>query len=155
MTRINCIPARLLLDKHLKAHLNEGLRPINNLRNGKYVNISKESFFKYRLNSGHELFCAQHSAWTLHMWMLAKQEYDRRGFKGYGYKPSLDGIRAKYRRGYTVTLKDCEINLERIKERFMARSKPYHYLGKVIDTDCEFEAYYDYVIEQLLIEFGG
>lgn len=155
MTRVNCIPAELLLDEHLKAHLHEGLRPINNLRNGKYVNISKESFFKYRLNSGHELFCAQHSAWTLHMWLLAKQEYARRGFKGYDYKPSLDGIQAKYRRGYIVTLRDCEINLERIRQRFIIRSKPYHYLGKAIDTGRDFEAYCDYVIEQLLINFRG
>ena len=40
MTRINVIPPELMLDEWVAGHCREGLRPVNKLREGKYVNFA-------------------------------------------------------------------------------------------------------------------
>ena len=139
MTRINCIPSHLLLDEHLSAAVREGARPINEVRSGK--NNVKGAPTYWKLGKGHVLFCKKHLTWTHQQYITAKEEYYKRGFKGFDYEVDLDGIPKSYLNTYSPTKAELRTNLARICERFRKRKKPYHLNGKVIDNNTDFLYY--------------
>lgn len=140
MTRINCIPPTMLLDEHLQASVREGLRPINEVLNGKAnINNAPDS---YKLGTGHVLFCKKHLLFTKRQFELAQREYHLRGFNGFNYGcPTLD-VSTSYLNDYEPTIRDLRTNLARIIERFRKRKKPYHFRGKVVDSNKVFRLYY-------------
>lgn len=147
MTRINCIPSHLLLDEHLHAAVREGSRPINEVRSGK-DNI-KNAPVRWKLGIGHVLFCKKHLTWTHQQYVSAKEEYYKRGFNGYDFVVDLNGIPTKFLNDYKPSKAELRTNLARICERFRKRKKPYHFHGKVVDTNKDFLYYLSQVKNSL------
>jgi deoxyribonuclease (pyrimidine dimer) len=143
MTRINCIPSQHLLDEHLSAAVREGGRPINEVRSGK-DNV-KGAPSNWKLGKGHVLFCKKHLTWTHNQYLTAKGEYYKRGFKGFDYTVPLDGIPERFLVDYTPSDAELRTNLARICERWRKRKKPYHFHGKVIDTNKDFLYYLKHI----------
>lgn len=135
MTRVNVIPPEFMFDEWVAAHCREGLRPVNKLRQGKYK--SNPISGDYRLNYGHELWCAYHSTFTSLQWLRYKKEYHKRGFQGFDFD-TYNSIHPMYANDYEATSKDYRHNLARLCERFRKRKKPYHFKGKVIDNNTDF-----------------
>tara|TARA_R110002153_G_scaffold181493_1_gene334781 strand:- start:1538 stop:1999 length:462 start_codon:yes stop_codon:yes gene_type:complete len=153
MTRINCIPATMLLDEHLQAAVREGLRPLNEVLSGK-DNI-KGRPDDWKLGKGHVLFTKVHLPFTIYQWLEAQREYHKRGFKGFGYTPpTFSHLPKEYLNTYRPTKKALRSNLARIIERWRKRKKPYHFKGKVIDNRREFLLYYKQLKEDVLQDYN-
>lgn len=147
MTRINCIPPKLLLDEHLRAHCREGLRPINEVKAGKSSIAGCPN--DWRLGTGHVKFCKKHLLFTAAQFDSAAQENESRGFGGYTYRSDLSGIPFTYLNDYTPTKKALRSNLARICVRWRKRTKPYHYDGERIDDLTSFKQYVQFVKREL------
>lgn len=147
MTRVNTIPPEVMFDEWVGAHLREGLRPINKLREGKFRNLPING--PYRLNKGHELWCAHHCLFLAQIWLDYKREWKSRGFNGYDYGPDMNGVPTEYVKDYTPTKADHRHNLSRLCERFRKRKKPYHFKGKVVDNNTDFLLWL-YEVKELL-----
>lgn len=131
----------MLLDEHLNAALREGLRPLNEVLSGK-TNL-KGCPDDWKLGDGHVKFHKKHLPFTVSQWLLAKEEYKRRGFNGYAYNPAeYSHLPNTFLNKYTPTTKALRTNLARIAERFRKRKKAYHFKGKVIDNNKEFRLYF-------------
>lgn len=147
MTRVNCIPPKLLLDEHLQAHMREGLRPLNDVLDGK-TNLSgcpKD----WKLNSGHVKFCRKHLLFTLRQWDAAKEEYISRGMKGFDYSyGDISGIPNVYLNDYIPSRRALRENIARIIQRWRNRDIVYHFHGKPVTTIQEFRKYINYVKEE-------
>lgn len=131
----------MLLDEHLQASVREGLRPVNEVLNGK-DNI-KGCPDDWKLGKGHVLFCKKHLPFTLVQWIRARDEYHNRGFKGFDYNyPTFSHLPKEYLNLYRPTEKALRSNLARIIERWRKRKKAYHFKGKVIDNREDFLVYY-------------
>lgn len=149
MTRINCLPPHTLLDQHLLAHLREGLRPINNILNGK-SDISKCPG-DWKLGTGHEIFCRKHSLFTLRQWLAAKEEYDirYRDNAKFLWAPSLEDVPRPYINDYTPTYPALRQNLSRLIKRWRASrgslTFKYTFRGKPIDNVKIMRQYVSYV----------
>ncbi len=147
MTRVNVIPPEVMLDEHVSAHLREGLRPINKLREGKYR--SKPIAGPFILKKGHELWAANHCGFCKSQWELYKQEWTNRGGKGFEFTTDLSGVPKEYCNDYSPSKKDYRTNLARICERFRKRKKPYHFDGEKVDTYQEFKVWLSNVKDYL------
>lgn len=147
MTRINTLPAELLLDEHLLAAHREGLRPVNEIRSGK-GGIDKAPLH-YKLGQGHVKFARKHLLWTVRQFTEARNECFDRGFSVKDYEADLSGISARYLNDYRPTRADHRHNLARICERWRKRSKAYHFNGVRIDTVQEFREYLNMVKREL------
>lgn len=153
MTRINCIDQKYLLDEHLLAAVREGLRPLNEVLDGK-GNL-KGCPDDWKLGAGHVKFCKAHLPFTVYQWLTAHVEYYNRGFKGFEYTyPTFSHLPKKYLNIYRPTEKAMRSNLARIVERWRKRKKPYHFKGKVIDNRKDFLVYYQYLRENTLGAYG-
>lgn len=136
MTRINTIPAELLLDEHLLAAHREGLRPLNEVLNGK-SNIDKAPS-EYKLGEGHVKFSRKHLLWVSGQFLGARDECLERGFKIKSYESDLSNLDSLYLNQYAPTKKDHRHNLARLCERWRKRTKPYHFNGVKIDDRASF-----------------
>lgn len=143
MTRLNVIPPEFLLDEWVSAHCREGLRPLNKVKEGKIK--SDPIYGPYRLGRGHELHMASHLIFVYNQWKLYKQEWVRRGAKGFDWTPSLEGIPSNRNFDYKPTKEDYRHNLARLCVRFRKRSKAYHLRGTKIDTYQDFKKWLDSV----------
>lgn len=150
MTRINVLPPELMLDEWVAAHCKESLRPINNVLRGKYV--SKPYGGKYRLGTGHELWGAYYGKFISDMWIRYKQEWSSRGGKGFDFDPSIKEYPVEYCNDYTPTPEDYLINIERLKERFLLRGKPYHFKGQLINCVESFNTWLLMVCDKLSLQ---
>ena len=156
MTRVNCIDPDLLLDEWLDAHLREGLRPINNIKNGKdsLDNCPDD----WKLGTGHEIFLRKHSIFTLNQWLKAREAYYNRDIKhkDYNYNPTVTGLDQKFQHDYIPTLKAKRSNIARLIVRWKKRKKgkrkvTYHWHGRVIDDYESFKRYIAHVKERSLV----
>ena len=143
MTRINTLPAELLLDEHLLAAHREGLRPVNEIHSGK-GSINKAPT-RYKLGSGHVKFARKHLLWTVRQFMEARNECFDRGFSVKDYEADLSDISARYLNDYRPTRADHRHNLARICERWRKRSKAYHFNGVKVDDVKTFREYLNMV----------
>lgn len=149
MTRINCIPATLLLDEHLIAAHREGLRPQNELLQGK--DNTHKAPVSYQLKTGHVLFCRKHLLWTNRQFEQARAECISRGINIQLYHSSTTGIPSHCLNDYQPTVKDYRHNLARICERFRKRKKAYHFKGQKVDSVKDFRLYLKTVNQSLNI----
>ena len=139
MTRINVIPASLLLDEHCHAAWREGSRPMNEIKSGK-GNINKAPN-SYKLGEGHVKFARKHLVWTIAQFEEARDEYLARGFNIASYSFDINEYDKVYQNNYSPSKKDFRHNLARICERFRKRTKPYHFHGKKVDSNKDFLVY--------------
>lgn len=147
MTRINVIPANLLLDEHCQAAWREGSRPMNEIKSGKN-NIAKAPKH-YKLGEGHVKFARKHLIWAIGQFEEARDEYLSRGFNIPHYSFDINEFDPRFKNDYKPTKKDYRHNLARLCDRFRKRSKPYHFHSKKIDTNKDFLEYLKHVKKAL------
>lgn len=158
MTRVNAIPAEHLLDEWVSAGCREGLRPLNKEREGKYKN--KSTLPHYSLGKGHELWLKDHLIFTVNQWKDCQKEWHERGFKGFDYNPTFEGIPEDNLQDYVATKADMRHNLARLCDRWRARwynskgerkASPtkYHLYGEVIQDNKQFMLYVSQVKQAL------
>lgn len=146
MTRVNILPAEVLLDQHLQAHLNEGMRPVNDVLSGMvYHNAPK----RWKLNTGHVTFHRKYAMYTRNLWVKAQGEYYNRNgtFGKYDWDVTtcLMGLPEDTLADYTPSREELRSNLARICSRWRNRGKTYTFHKKPIDTVREFRQYVQYI----------
>jgi hypothetical protein len=116
MTRINLVSPSLLCDQHLLAEHREITRIPNHvlrrLSQGKPVVCSLLD--DYTLGEGHVRFFYDKLEWLKRRYDAVHHECQRRGFKVTHIWPELNGVPAKYRRGYEITEAALRVSAERI-----------------------------------------
>ena len=147
MTRINTIPAELLMDEHLLAAHREGARPLNEIKSGK--DCIKNAPSNYKLGQGHVKFARKHLLWTKTQFDQAKSECLERGFNIKDYDFDVIGIKSIYLNDYKPTTKDYRLNLARLCARWRKRTKPYHFNGVKIDCYESFQEWLNMVKKEL------
>ncbi len=143
MTRINCIPPECLLDQHLLAEYNETAMALASLRRSKATGRPLPKRDEYTLNSGHVIFFYDKGSFLKRRYEALRQELLKRDYKldesrkmewGVYDKPELDY-------DWKPSLKDQQINVERILQRMMAKPLWYKYNRKPIDIEFWYKKY--------------
>ena len=147
MTRLNVLPPHLMLDEWVSSHCREGLRPLNKVRGGKIK--SNPIYGPYRLGRGHELHMASHLVFVHAQWLKYKQEWTKRGGKGFKWSPTLKGVPDNRLFDYVPTKRDYRYNLARLCDRFRKRKKAYHFHGEKVDSYRDFKIWLDKVKQEL------
>jgi hypothetical protein len=127
MTRINVVPAKELLDEHLRAEYREITRIPNHLvKVGMKPNMDNQPS-RYTLGTGHVKFFYAEMAWLKKRFEELSIEMDTRGFKTgkeWNYTFSID-----LSKDYKVTEEDLKVNRGRIMDRMP--KNPHYYKEKV------------------------
>jgi len=136
MTRINIgIPVENLTDEHLRAEHREIKRVCSRFKKRLDKNNFENIPTQFTLNKGHELFCTFIPQHTLERYKKLHSECKKRNFSMTNFSNSWEVFEGtKYENvGYTPTLRDSQIIIERIKERIEnTKLKSFHYYGKKI-----------------------
>lgn len=146
MTRVNILPAEVLLDQHLTAHLREGMRPVNDVLEGKAYHDAPKH---WKLNSGHVKFHRKYAMYTRDLWVKAQSEYYMRngtfGKFNWDVTTCLMGLPEDTLESYTPSKAELRSNLARICSRWRNRGKTYTFNGKSIDNVHDFRQYVSWV----------
>ncbi len=131
MTRVNVIPAKILLDQHLRAELREIPRIITNAY--KCNDIPNN----YVLGTGHQKFFYDKLEFIYNRIIELNDECDTRGFKVLSNEYLKDmkeiSISKKLYNNYYPDINAIRINAERILDR--VAEKPYWYRMCKINLD--------------------
>lgn len=145
MTRINVIPAELLLSEHLLAELREITRIPNAILSGKAKIDFKAIPERYTLGKGHCLFFYTKLGYIRARYDQLYKEAKKRGFnvtyKDIDYSQLSPVHQVALTNDYIPTKEAQLLNIERICERFDLRKKAYHFHRVKIDNDHDFNRY--------------
>ena len=155
--RINVIAVECLADQHLQAEMREIILSIHyymkssKSKNGiNFKKIPKE----YILSTGHATMWYNKFGYILNRYHLLLKEMKLRGYKTEAIEEKFlplfeENIPTFLRNDYSATLKDFDINLERILTRIKSKyteNKPNFYkLNKKVLTYEEWVQYYNQV----------
>jgi len=117
MTRINCIPAKELTDKHLVAEYRELPRLAKHAKQKKDNNPSFVAPDTYRLGKGHMDFFVDKGLWLELRHKELVNEMISRGFKVNYPKYPVDIHPKEWFNNWRPTKEAMELNRQRIKER--------------------------------------
>ena len=148
MTRINVIPSDLLMDQHLQAACNEGIRPYNDIVKRNWVNVAKAPT-RFKLGEGHVLWARKYMRFTLDQLYDAQHAWELRGFKPYVFDVDESLVPENLLKPYTPTKEDYRVNLDRLIERWHARKKPYTFYGEPVDTVEDLNMWVEFVEDEL------
>lgn len=153
MTRINVIPAELLLSEHLLAELREITRIPNAILSGKAKIDFKAIPERYTLGKGHVIFWYDKLGYIRARYEQLYKEAKKRGFnvtyKDIDYKQLSPIHQAALMNDYAPTKEAQLLNIERICERFDLRKKAYSFHGVIINDEYSFNRYLNLIGREL------
>lgn len=145
MTRINVIPAELLLSEHLLAELREISRIPNAILSGRAKIDFKAIPGRYTLGRGHVMFFYNKLGYIRSRYDQLYKEAKKRGFnviyKDIDYSQLSPIHQVALVNDYVPTKEAQLLNIERICERFDLRKKAYSFHGVTINDEYSFDRY--------------
>lgn len=145
MTRVNTIPAELLLDEWLIAEYRELKRIPNNVRNGKYIcGWIPET---YRLGFGHERFFIDKLLYLKIRHDEIRDEMYNRFRKEYDIVVEVYDLPEYLLNDWVPSSRDHALNVERLIERF--EEGKYRYYGSLLTQEM-----FEEVLDEIQNECG-
>jgi len=155
MTRINVLPAELLLSEHLLAELREITRIPNAILSGKAKIDFKAIPDRYTLGKGHVLHFYDKLGYIKIRYDQLYKEAKKRGFnvtyKDIDYSQLSPVHHVALMHDYIPTKEAQLLNIERICERFDLRKKNYSFHGVIINDEYSFNRYLNLVQKKLAL----
>lgn len=155
MTRVNVLPAELLLSEHLLAELRETTRIPNAILSGKAKIDFKAIPERYTLGKGHCLFFYTKLGYIRARYEQLYKEAKKRGFnvtyKDIDYSQLSPVHQVALTNDYIPTKEAQLLNIERICERFDLRKKAYSFHGVIINDEYSFNRYLNLVQKKLAL----
>ena len=155
MTRVNVLPAELLLSEHLLAELREITRIPNAILSGKAKIDFKAIPERYTLGKGHCLFFYTKLGYIRARYEELYKEAKKRGFnvtyKDIDYSHLSPVHQVALMNDYLPTKEAQLLNIERICERFDLRKKAYSFHGVIINDEYSFNRYLNLVQKKLAL----
>ena len=130
MTRINTLPPRLLLDEWLIAEYRELKRIPNKMREGRYLPGPLPP--TYRMGPGHERFFLDKMLYLKLRHDKIRDEMWARFRRDYPIRVEVYDLPEYLLNDWQPTLRDHQVNVGRLVERFTYRITDYHYYGRVV-----------------------
>ncbi|NCB78508.1 MAG: hypothetical protein EOM41_00650 [Bacilli bacterium] len=153
MTRINVIPAELLLSEHLLAELREITRIPNAILAGRAKIDFKAIPGRYTLGRGHVMFFYNKLGYIRSRYEQLYKEAKKRGFNVTYKKIDYSQLSAIHQvalmNDYIPTKEAQLLNIERICERFDLRKKTYSFHGVIINDEYSFNRYLNLIGREL------
>ena len=155
MTRVNVLPAELLLSEHLLAELRETTRIPNAILSGKAKIDFKAIPERYTLGKGHCLFFYTKLGYIRARYDQLYKEAKKRGFnvtyKDIDYSQLSPVHQVALMLDYVPTKEAHLLNIDRICERFDLRKKSYSFHGVIINDEYSFNRYLKIIENKLAL----